>query len=378
MSEAKSNTSTIVLPKVKDGLENKGVLHFTLENANVSVANAIRRTILSNIDTVILDTDKNINIQKNTTRLHNEILKQRLGCLPVHIKDFSDIQNLTIELHKVNDTDSLVYITTHDFKIKNTLTNKYLTPEQTQLIFPINNITKQYILVSRLRPKISNDIPGEILTFNTKLTLGNAKQNGMYNVVSTCAYGNTPDKVEQHNQWQDIAQELEKNGLSEKQIEYKKQNWETLQGKRFYLSNSFDFKLESVGVFTNYEIIHKALDILIQKFDTISELSDKESININRKSTAMIHSLDITLQNEDYTIGKVIEYILHEQYYKNDKILSYVGFIKKHPHDDFSIIRIAFNETEDMDIYSDSNVYKMLKFSCKIAKNLFTNIKEYF
>ena len=55
-----------------------------------------------------------------------------------------------------------------------------------------------------------------------------------------------------------------------------------------------------------------------------------------------------------------------------------MGFIKKHPHDDYSIIRIAFNDNEDIDIESDSNVYKMLKFACEISKNLFVNIKEYF
>ena len=38
----------------------------------------------------------------------------------------------------------------------------------------------------------------------------------------------------------------------------------------------------------------------------------------------------------------------------------------------------AFNDSEDIDVESDSNVYKMLKFACEISKNLFVNIKEYF
>ena len=100
MSESKT-TSLIVLPKVKDGLENSKtkLLTFTLENANVSVANALRRTILSDIPTVVFDTSKeNIQITKNTCRLHNEILKQRLGCIPIPIKDPEGIENLTIEI----------------------------------------------------------------------------------------------------------------------------------------------------------------------------------------------------------------------------------------------------------------------------------------
>ena len=48
--------------------------------------------------------------------------------------------------------------------------------------------------------------------------------------------------------------------------------------------------------------------------------------------------------NEDYTIGKVVEYILHNTYYKERNILTYVGFRKNHPHDSYSIIRVAFKD----------------------------------
>ena len=67
------------------------ILKFTLSDINVSLANAIRRTILSDIPTVIFKTfpyEKNqATIYINTSRLNNEILKQRLGCIPIHIKD---------------------------------------------------------------------------------------------------------------------------------------------------------------------------------------------------------------------------------------------------------------------------------------------------
>ena len=311
---AESKTSLIVLPKVKDGISNKGVYTFTIEDADVSVVNAIRRTILSDIKTVVFDTTKeNVEFERNTCKLHNEILKQRLGCIPVHIKDTEGIENLVIECEVNNDTDSLVYVTTKNFQIFNNTTNKYLTQEQVNKIFPPDDLTKDYILFTRLRPKISNDIPGEIIKFKAKLKVGVAKQDGMYNVVSTCAYGNTEDKVEQHNQWQAIAEQLESQGLIESQIEYERKNWYTLQAKRFYVQNSFDFKLQTVGVFSNMEIIHKALDILISKLDNIAKNCEDEVIELNREATAMNNSVDIKLVGEDYTIGKVLEYVLHEE-----------------------------------------------------------------
>ena len=70
---------------------NDEMLMFTLSGVNVSLANAIRRTILSDIPLVVFRTtpyqQNKANIISNTSRLNNEILKQRLSCIPIHIKD---------------------------------------------------------------------------------------------------------------------------------------------------------------------------------------------------------------------------------------------------------------------------------------------------
>ena len=377
-SDVKDSTTTIKLPVVNHGVENKGVLTFKLENTNVSIANALRRVLLADIKAVVFDTDNdNISIYENTTRFHNEILKQRLGCIPVHIKDSDGIENLIIELNVNNESDSIQYVTSKDFMIKDIATDKYLTTEQTKTIFPPNKITKEYVLFTRLRPKISNDIIGETISLKVKLKTSTAKKDGMYNVVSTCAFGNTEDKVEQHNQWQSISEELESKGLNGDRIEYERKNWYTLQAKRHFIKDSFDFKVESVGVYKNVELINRGCDNIIRRLDKIKEKCDKEQLKLNKKSTAMENAVDVILQGEDYTIGKVIEFVLHEQYYKKDRELSYVGFIKKHPHDDYSIIRMAFSGEGDTSL-TDVNVYSMVKFACDVGIKLFANIKEYF
>ena len=71
-----------------------------------------------------------------------------------------------------------MYLTTRDFKIKNISTDTYLTDEAVEKIFPPNKFTKSYLLFSRLRPKISNDIPGETLHFTARFKEGIAKENG--------------------------------------------------------------------------------------------------------------------------------------------------------------------------------------------------------
>ena len=70
--------SSLILSSVKESQETDGIMTFTLENANVSIANALRRTILSDINCVVMDTsfrEKNIKIFKNTTRFNNEIFE---------------------------------------------------------------------------------------------------------------------------------------------------------------------------------------------------------------------------------------------------------------------------------------------------------------
>ena len=368
-----------ITPVVKDSIETKqGVLEFTIQNTNVSIINGIRRTLLTNIPTSVIDS-KQSDFYKNTGRLHNEILKQRLDCIPVHIKDTSVLSDLLLEVDMTNNTDSLMYITSRDFKIKNISTDTYLTDDAVENIFPANKDTKCFVLFSRLRPKISSDIPGETLHFTARFKEGIAKENGAYNVVSIAAYANTPSKSEQADAWDLIQESLIDKGMNQKDIDYERKNWYTLEAKRIYLKDSFDFKVQSIGVYSNLELMILACDKIKDQLQDVHDKCSSQIYEINMRSTAMKNSADLILQGYDYTIGKVIEYILHEEYYKGKEgsttPLSYVGFIKNHPHDDYSIIRFAFKEEDD---FNKENMYNLVMYSCSKAQEIYDAIKEYF
>ncbi len=364
--------SSISLPNIKNSDENDNILTFTIDNCNVSIANALRRTLLSDIDTVIID---DVKIYKNTTKLNNEILSHRLSCMPVHIKDFTTIDGVVLEINEVNETDALLYITTRNIKIKNKETDTYLTDKVCKEVFPSNKITKCYPLFCRLKPKLTNEKPGEVIQLSASLNISNARENGMYNAVSTCAYRNSPDIVTQNDEWQRIEDELSQKEMDESAIQYEKKNWFTLKAKRFFLENSFDFKIESVGVFTNLELIHLACDKIINSLNDIIKKCDADKITFEKNNTTLSNSVDIILENYGYTIGKLLEYILHYEYYLSDKQLSYIGFIKKHPHDDYSIIRLAFIRSEN---FTDTNIYSLIKFACQNNIEIFKHIKDMF
>ena len=67
-------------PKVTKISEENDKLNFTISGIKVCFVNALRRTILSDIDINICYTETHeenqCNIEANTTRFHNEIIKQ--------------------------------------------------------------------------------------------------------------------------------------------------------------------------------------------------------------------------------------------------------------------------------------------------------------
>ena len=377
--------SSIPLPKIDAILEEHDIMTFNISNTNVSIANGLRRTIMADIDIAVLDTNEgSITIENNTTMFNNEILKQRLGCIPVIMNDLNDsVKDLKLVIDRVNTSNSLEYITTKDFKLFDKKTDKELPEKKVRELFPPNKQTKSYILFARLKPQISKEIKGEQLKLTCNLNIKKAKDSGMYNVVSSCAYKYAVDKIKQNAEWEKVEQniinsieEVNASQLQQK-IDYEKENWFNHEGLRFTKEGSYDFCIETVGIYQNKQIITKACDVLILKLNEIKNASENSKLfAVKEMPVALKNSFDIVLYNEGYTIGKILEYVMHYSYYRK-KLLSYVGFSKAHPHDVNSIIRLAFTD-ENADVANTQNVVEILHNSCIIAANVFKEIKTNF
>ena len=364
-------------PSISNIKEKSGNLKFTLTNTNVSIANAIRRTIINDVESVVFKTlpyeKNNSNFIKNTSRLNNEILKQRLSCIPIHITDIDSFpyKQYIVEVNEKNDTNVIKYVSTEHFKIKDTSTDKYLNENDTKKIFPPDPLTGDYVVFTRLRPRLSDDIPGEEIQFTCKLDIGSANEDSMFNCVSTCAYGMTPDLVEINKQWTNRELKLKKDGVSKEDIDFEKSNFMNLDAKRYTQENSFDFNIESVGVFKNKFLFKKGCELLINKLKSFESAFEKNTVIINKSDTLVEHCYEIILQDEDYTIGKTFEYILYTQYFEKKDVLSFCGFKKHHPHDSYSIVRIAFKENTEL-----SEIYAMCIEMCKYGVKLFEKINS--
>lgn len=368
-------------PKISEVIEENNVLHFTLSNINVSLANALRRIILSEIPTLAFITENHnentCNIEINTSRLHNEIIRQRLGCIPIHkevIMDSGETDPLTgkyiLEVDVKNDTDNILYVTTEHFKIKNKENNNYLTDQETRKIFPKNSISQCYIDFVRLRPKISDMIPGEQIKLTCEFSISTARENSMYNVVSICSYYNTIDVIKKNEVWDKQLNELNAiDGITREEIEFQKKNFELLDAQRYFIPDSFNFSIQTIGVYENNDIVKRGCVVLQHKFIDFIKLIDSDVVPINKSESIMDNCFDIVLENEDYTMGKAIEYVLHDLFYMKEKKLSYCGFKKFHPHDSESIIRIAFLENLDK-----TEARQCLRTACVIVQEVFKKI----
>jgi DNA-directed RNA polymerase II subunit RPB3 len=351
--------------------EERDIYQFTLSNIDVSLANALRRTILRDIPSVVIE-EENVNIEINTCRLHNEILKHRLACIPIYSANLELLPgNYILELEAKNETDDIIYVTSGDFRIKNKSNGNYVTDGELARIFPKHEITQYHVDFLRLRPKIGSTIPGEEIRLTAEFSIKSAADNSIYSVVSKCAYGNTIDKEKVESEWEKQEHKLRTDELSQVEIDFHKNNYYVLDAQRFFKKNCFDFIIQTVGVFSNKEIIKKACVILQNKLYDLIQGVDADVIPIKISETTIENSYDIVLENEDYTLGKVIEYILYDKYYDgSDKLLNFCGFSKIHPHNSDSIIRLGYLMKVDKNTVRQ-NFREACVFSQEVFKNLF-------
>ena len=401
-------------------------LTFTLENCNVSFANAIRRIILSDINTYVFKTfphaENRANFTINTTRFHNELLKQRLGCIPIHhvhtIEGFqNDYKKYIVEVDVKNESDTIRYVTTEDFKVKRAknleksggshddddIVYEYLPESTVRKIFPPDSISGEYIEFARLLPRLSSNVPcGEALAFTCTIEISNAKFDGMYNVAHTCSYNCTPDEKEIEKQWKSKEKGLREGFESEaaahasgtsvtEQLASAKKNWEYLEAQRIFVKDSFDFVIETVGVYTNVQLVTKSCDIMIKKCEKLlADMEHSSSTNISssgsssssiiepaNEMTTMKNAFCIHLIGEDYTLGKAIEFLLFSNYYdKPDGIVSFCGFKKPHPHALDSFILLAFKEETELSKVQEC-VSKAVTECISIFKSLFESFNDF-
>lgn len=278
-----------------------------LEDVDITIVNAIRRSLLSNIVTFAFD---DINIEKNTSNLDDDMITHRISLIPVNsqIHVYCDITN--------NTTESL-NIYSHDLKLEN----------KEHWIYPD-------ILISILKP-------GQILKFNATSIPGIAKNHNKWCHITDMHF--SQDQTIYFN-----GNKVEKDTL----IDISNVNIKNLQERL-------------PSLFKNSHIDANKLLIDHNLFNVINELIGSEIINCvdeprynisfstidNTSGTdalkQAIHELYSECQNcklEELPDGNIkiyhdysLVYMMINQYRKINKYN--ISGVKLHPLDDYMIIK---------------------------------------
>lgn len=354
-------------------------LEFRLSNIPVSFANALRRTILSDIERIVLNPQQ---IEINTSgHFHNEIMKHRIQSvpfIPIHrgermtneeIVDF--VQEHRVEIDVQNTSSEKSYVTTGDFKIWSKTKQEYLADSEVREKFPPYR-NEYYIDLMRLYPSKGPTIPGEQFKAKIDLSINTAKNDGCFSVVSKCSYQNTPDHAAIEKAWEEKQRASKEANVSADVLEYNKRDFYLLDAERYYVENSFDFIVETNNIYENEDIVRRACGVLIQRFAHLKSLAESDEL-ILRENPHMDHAYDVLLEDGDYTMGYLLDYVLYSLYVEGDKKLAFCGFMKEHPHKKQSVLRIAFEESQDM-ILAKSYIMN----ACEKIVRVFESIELYF
>ena len=167
---------------------------------------------------------------------------------------------------------------------------------------------------------------------------------------------NTIDIVRVHDAWteKEIELGLTKEGAEPMTADEKaiaKKDFHALDAQRYYKDDSFEFRVQTVGVYTCDEIAKlgcEALDKLLAQF---SQKLEAGVVQIIPSKTTMENSWVVKIGGDCYTIGNIVEWIMYVLYYLptemggkggKDPLLTFCAFRKSHPHDDEANLNLAF------------------------------------
>ena len=327
-------------------------LKFVVSGCNSSFVNAIRRTILSEVETVSFNIDdyenSDLKVIKNTSSLHNEFLLHRLGQIPVNILDVDGFNpdNYKFILKKQNTTNKLINVTTADFKVMNLETGK---EEDTLKFFPPNEGTGDNILIITLKNNPTGD--GEEINVEGKCSKGVGKENSRFSPVSCVVFTNKKDPVKAQEAFEQMIKSLEE-APSADDLKVLARRFDIEESERFFVvdengdPNTFDFMIETIGIIPPGEIFKRACKNLVKKINDFTKnlekaLDSKESSISIRESSSVMKGFDITIEEENHTLGFLLQTYLNKL---NEG--AFVGYMNPHPLEKKIKIRVNFNDDD--------------------------------
>lgn len=345
--------------------EDKRYLRFQIVNTHVSYVNTLRRVGISEVKSVGFRAEilkdgstSDVKIESNTTPMSNEMLAHRIGLIPVHANPSTwDPEKYIFKCDVKNNSLDFLDVKVSDIDVFEKKDSELIKVPNVQFFHP-DPITRDTALIAVLKPKVGSQAL-EQLSFSAKATVGIGRENSRFNPTSQFAYSYTrdenPDKVNEiFIEWLDRHKKVNFSELesdTDRKSEFERE-FNTMEVNRCYKKNdkgepySFDFTIESVGVYSPYDIVKEAIKVCEEKCFTYAGL-DKGTLPNNIKiqpTKKESKGYDIYFQHEDHTLGNLLttwldENLLDPLSVKPDAI-RFCGYCVPHPLRDEMLITI--------------------------------------
>ena len=353
--------------------ESSTLLRFILEPTVVGYANTLRRTMITDVETIAFRADitesgstSDVRITKNSTPLSNEMLAHRIGLIPIHVENPLDWkpEDYSFSLKVVNDSSNPLDVVAGDIQVlkRRGAEEEPLLVPNVQFFHP-DPVTHDTALLTVLKGKLASQEP-EMIEFSATATLGTGRENAAFMpVTSRCAYGYSKDddperKREIFTLWLNKhkkvnATELEANPTRKAELE---REFETMEVQRCYKKDergepySFDFIVESVGVLSPTYIVARALELLqakVLRYASIDSGDLPDSVKV-RPADAKMKGFDFIFQKEDHTMGNLLQTWMELNLIDSEQI-TFVGYKVPHPLRDEMLLRVGVDSGKDMD-----------------------------
>jgi len=343
----------IVFDKI---VNDKGYLTFQIVNTHVSYVNTLRRIIISEVPSIGFRAEilkngstSDVTIEKNNTPMSNEMLAHRIGLIPVHANPSSwEEDKYIFKCNVENDSNDFIDVKVSDIDVLEKKDGELIKVPNVQFFHP-NAITHDTALLAVLKPKVVNGTP-EKLAFTAKATRGVGRENARFNPTSQCSYSYTRDEDPERIkdlmiQWLDRHKKINYSDLEQdtsKKEQYERE-FNTMEVNRCFKKNekgepySFDFSVESIGVYDPYIIVLEGIKVCEQKclgYATIDRGTLPENIKI-QPTKKEAKGFDIYFQNEDHTLGNLLTTWLDENLLDPDSLkpdsIQFCGYCVPHP-----------------------------------------------
>lgn len=335
------------MPHITDITVNEGTLSCVFHDTNVSLPNALRRTILSKIPCIVIDTSREganeLSFQYNDTSQTNEMLAQRLAAIPVHETNVDfPWRDYYFQIDVENKTEDSMMITSGDIMVYRRDTSTRLDKAERERLFPRDPFTGDYIDLASLSG-LSGTPRSNRLQIKGYFTIGTASDNGSYAVATEATCTGLQDKKAAARELKARVADWKAKGLSSSDIGLRSSDFNLLDAHRYVVPNTFVLTVSSVGVFTPEMLMTRGCSALTQDLAALATSITEGNNIISPSNNTIADCYDATISSNSNTVGRLLESVLFSEHYARGNTLSYCGFVKPHPHHEHAILRYAFN-----------------------------------